>query len=80
MSQGQDVTALELLRRMKSDPDGRWIAREMDRLSGIDTPGDVDPILARQFVYGRLMLEAAGVDFSETDTRDEDAQQRRHDA
>ena len=40
----------------------------MDRLSGIATPGDVDPTLARQFVFGRLLLEAAGVDLSDGST------------
>ena len=59
------MTALELLDLLESDPDGAWTDVEMERLSGIAAAGDVDPTLARQFVYGRLLLEAAGVDFSE---------------
>ena len=35
---------------------------------GFDAPGDVDPTLARQFLFGRLLLEAAGVDFSDGST------------
>ena len=59
------MTALELLDLLESDPDGAWTDVEMERLSGIAAAGDVDPTLARQFVYGRLLLKAAGVDFSE---------------
>ena len=62
------MTALELLDLLESTPEGPWSDKEMDRLSGIATPGDVDPTLARQFVFGRLLLEAAGVDFSEGST------------
>ena len=51
------MTALELLERMKSKPEGRWVDREMDRLSGIAAPGDVDPMLARQYVIGRVLVE-----------------------
>lgn len=58
------MTALELLDLLKSDPEGSWVDDELDRLSGIAKPGDVDPKLARQFVHGRLMLEAAGVDIN----------------
>ena len=50
IGQGQTVTALELLHRLESTPDGRWSDKAMDRLSGIATAGDVDPTLARQFV------------------------------
>ena len=59
------MTALELLDLLESTPEGRWSDKEMDRLSGIATRGDVDPTLARQFVYGRRLLEAAGDDFRE---------------
>ena len=52
------MTALELLERMEWNPDEPWVDREMDRLSGIATPGDVDPILAGQFVIGRLLVKA----------------------
>ena len=62
------MTALELLDLLESTPEGPWSDKEMDRLSGIATPGDVDPTLARQFVFGRLLMEAAGVDFSEGTT------------
>ena len=46
---GLAMTALELLKLMKSHPGGRWVDDEMDRLSGIASPGDVDPMLAREF-------------------------------
>ena len=62
------MTALELLDLLESTPEGPWSDKEMDRLSGIATPGDVDPTLTRQFVFGRLLLEAAGVDFRERST------------
>ena len=62
------MTALELLDLLESTPEDPWSDKEMDRLSGIATPGDVDPTLARQFVFGRLLLEAAGVDFSDGST------------
>ena len=65
---GHKVTALELLDLLESTPEGPRLDKEMDRLSGIATPGDVDPTLARQFVFGRLLMEAAGVDFSERGT------------
>ena len=62
------MTALELLDLLESTPEGRWSDKEMDRLRGIATPGDVDQTLARQFVFGRLLLEATGVDFSDGST------------
>ena len=62
------MTALELLDLLESTPEGRWSDKEMDRLRGISTPGDVDQTLARQFVFGRLLLEATGVDFSDGST------------
>ena len=74
------MTALELLDLLESTPEDPWSDKEMDRLSGIATPGDVDPTLARQFVYGRLLLEAAGVDFSESGTRRKHAGHGRNDA
>ena len=62
------MTSLELLDLLESDPDGAWADEAMDGLSGIATPGDVERTLARQFVFGRLLLEAAGVDFTEVST------------
>ena len=58
-SQRQQMTALELLDLMESDPEFAGVDEAMDGLSGIAAAGDVDPILARQFVYGRLILEGS---------------------
>ena len=68
-SQGQQMTALELLELLESNPADAWVAEKLDGLTGIATPGDVDPTLARQFVFGRALLEAAGVEFSEVNTQ-----------
>ena len=62
------MTALELLDLREANAADAWDAKKLDSLSGIATPGDVDPTLARQFVFGRLVLEAAGVDCSECGT------------
>ena len=59
------MTALELLDLLEANGADAWDGEKLDGLSGIATPGDVDPTLARQFVFGRLLLEASGVDFSE---------------
>ena len=71
MSQGQDMTVLELLELLESNPADAWVAEKLDGLTGIatPTPGDVDPMLARQFVFGRALLEAACVEFSEVNTQ-----------
>ena len=73
-SQRQRMTALELLNLLESDPEFAGVEEAMDGLSGIAAAGDVDPVLARQFVYGRLVMEGLGVDFSRTGTRDEHAE------
>ena len=62
------MTALELLDLREANAADAWDAEKLDSLSGIATPGDVDPTLARQFVFGRLLLEAGGVDFSDGST------------
>ena len=63
------MTALELLDLLESNAADTWDAEKaMDSLSGIATPGEVDPTLARQFLFGRLLLEAAGVDLSDGST------------
>ena len=62
------MTALELLDLREANAADTWDAEKLDSLSGIATPGDGAPTLARQFLFGRLLLEAAGVDFSDGST------------
>ena len=62
------MTALELLDLREANAADTWDAEKLDSLSGIATPGEVDPTLARQFLFGRLLLEAAGVDLSDGST------------
>ena len=49
------MTALEILELMSRAPDPVQIDTEIERIDGTAVAGDVDPALARRYVYGEVL-------------------------